>query len=142
MPLSNAQRQKLFRERRAALARIADISRSPSLEDDRDEAATHILAVLLLSNYGSCKTDSTFDADRVSIDVDVPVAEIFESDILHALVRPPFTECTDEATRWLWMNGHAIKMHVSIQVHVDARRKAAMARKLAREAEQDDEDES
>jgi hypothetical protein len=98
--------------------------------------------LLLLSNYGSCKIDSTFDADRVSIDVDVPVAEIFESDILHALVRPPFTECTDEAARWLRMNGHAIKMHVSIQVDVDARRKAAMARKLAREAEQDDEDES
>jgi hypothetical protein len=33
------------------------------------------------------------------------------------------------------MNGHPIKMHLSIQVHVDARRKAAMARKLAREAE-------
>ena len=116
MPLSNAERQKRFRERRNEAFRAVTAHDHGGVDIDSPEAARVTLSALArLAWEGRGEMDLALSAD------DTAVITLTCKECLDALQATPFSDFIDEAILALWEEGHPIQFDVTVTARADRR---------------------
>ena len=136
MPMTNAQRQKAFRDRRNTLAREAGGYRTfiPMRREPKAFAAATLGLLLAALRNGKAVADSKADDDILTLDIATEWWRL-PRDVRQALLDANYW--TSAATRELWAQidrakGTPARFRVTIEVVTDQRRRIAEARRLKR----------
>jgi hypothetical protein len=126
--LSNAERQRRFRERRNALATRATLTNASHSREPREVARNALALLLALTQHGRI-------AARRRLGDDVLTLRLCAESDLPPDLRAALMQWVSFPTRMLWNEGEPINFHIRIEAMSNKRKRKAMERKFMGKAD-------